>query len=172
MSTPIVQTSQHILNTVTRAIPTFSEAIHSLLLRKDIHRPEKISKDPPTCTALLHPNTIQQLATAFNIQHEWLADPLTHCPYIQNYTSTDPDDIAFGASTDPYHFKWTGSGLCPRTDNRRLLQSPKMGNTVDERNTSRSQHWHHTDIRCLIRHNKPAQTPQRPQALHITQSVV
>ena len=81
MSTPIVQTSQHILNTVTRAIPTFSEAIHSLLLRKDIHRPEKISKNPLTCTAtLLHPNTIQQLATAFNIQHEWLADPLTHCP--------------------------------------------------------------------------------------------
>jgi len=102
---------QHSPNTITNTRPSLSEAIHSLILRKDIHRPHKTTKTPLPNIALLHQHTIRQLATTFNIQNEWLTDPLTHCPYIQQYTSTDPDDITFGASIRPYSLKWTGSGL-------------------------------------------------------------
>ena len=90
---------------------TFPETVHALLLRKGIHRPGIDGQDQPLCATLLHPAVIRHIAESFSTTHEWLTDPLTRCPHIKNYASTDPDDAAFGAIHGPYNNKWTGTGL-------------------------------------------------------------
>ena len=93
-------------------MPSYPDAIHALLLRKGCHRPGKqdSTKSLPSCSHLPS-SLLKQLALAFNITHEWLTNPLTHCPHIQHYASADPDDSIFGALPDPYSHRWTGSGL-------------------------------------------------------------
>ena len=97
----------HLQNERMNCLP---DAIYAVMTGKGLHRPRNKRQMMMQPIATLGSAVQHHLRLTFSTTIEWMSDPLSRNPEMENYASFDRTDSTFGALTDPYSYKWLGSG--------------------------------------------------------------